>query len=180
MQCPSQNGKDIEVVLAHLSGRLSPDEAEAFRSHAESCAACQDAMLAQQVVSDAMDGWEPEPISANFDQQLFGRIEQEESKKWWSRLFRPLWPMRLRPAVAAAAVALVIAAVVLLRVPGNVSTPPVAAVEPVDIEQIEQTLQDLEMLNVLDPELSEEVEPSQVPPEEGEGMVWLSGAPRCG
>ncbi len=156
MQCPTRTGEGVEVILAYLGGKLGDTRRAAVEEHLEECQACRELLLAQSVVFDAMDAWKPEPISADFDRAVQARIEAGESGQgWWRSLFRPILPFSLKPAFVAATVCLLLAAGLLLRPTAKVETGSVAQVEPVDIEQFEQVVEDLEMLYILDPSIPE-------------------------
>ena len=84
MQCPNKTGEGIEVILAYRGGRLAPETAAEMEAHLEQCPDCQELLLAQNVVFDALEDWKPEPVSPGFDRDLYARIEAEEaSRSWW-------------------------------------------------------------------------------------------------
>jgi hypothetical protein len=107
-----------------------------------------------------LDEWEPEPVSADFDERLYRRIETQEGRSWWRTLFRPVLPFSLRPVVPLAAACLLAVAALLVRTPVGLGTNEVVRAEPVDIEQVERALEDMEMLLLLDAELQEQ-QPAQ-------------------
>lgn len=184
MQCPTRTGEGVEVILAYLGGKLSDARKTEIEAHLEECQPCQELLLAQSVVFDAMDAWKPAPISADFDHRVQTRIQDEESRSgWWRALFRPVLPFSLKPALAVATFCLLLVAGLLLRPRAQVDTGGVAQVEPVDIEQFEQAVEDLEMLYLLDPTLTEDEGAETAEPEDaaGAGVVQLLDSTRtCG
>jgi anti-sigma factor RsiW len=179
MQCPNKTGEGIEVILAYQGGRLAPETAAQMEAHLEQCQDCQELLLAQNVVFDALDDWKPEPISPGFDRDLYARIETEEaSRGWWRSLIPALF---WKPAMVVAAACLVLVAGLLMRPVATIDTGELASAEPLDIEQIEQVVEDLDMLYMLDPTALGEEETDEVPAEEGVGVVTLSfEVKRCG
>ncbi len=99
----------------------------------------------------ALDDWRVPPVSGDFDRRLYARIEQEGNTGWFSRLLRPAGGMRWQQAFSLSTACLVIIAVLLINAP---TAPPVRSApkaESVDIEQVERTLDDMEMLQQLNP-----------------------------
>ncbi len=170
MQCPTHRGEKAEVVFAYLGRHLSPEAAREFELHTEQCPECREALDSQRAVSEALEEWMPEPVSADFDRRLLARLAREERLGWRLGLVRQRW-LSLRPAVAAAAAALAVAAGLLLRGPGTPAPLAAPAADTVDIEQLYRTVEDLDMLYLLDPELSEEAPEEQAPQEKEAGVL---------
>lgn len=160
MQCPYETGENAEQLTAHVAGRLEGEQAAQLERHLEECPRCREMLEAQHRVWSALDEWQPESISADFDARLYRRIEGEENKSWWRQLFRPVLPFSMRPVLPLAAACLLLIAALLFRTPSNLSTEAVT-VDAVDIEQVERALEDMEMLFVLDAEPTEEAEGPQ-------------------
>jgi hypothetical protein len=83
----------------------------------------------------------------DFDRRLYQKIEEQQQTGWWSRIFGSARPMFLRPALPLAATAC------LLLVAGFIIDTPVTRPAPVseapqvrEVEQVERTLDDMEML----------------------------------
>ncbi len=154
--CPLLHGQDnADLLLDYANRRLEPELAAIFEEHVNLCPACREFIAAQREVWSALDAFEAMPISNDFDKRLWARIEQEEARPWWSKawawmtaggtaMWRPLAPV---------AAGLVVAVGLYWAPPGgngNPSGEPVAkAVERLDAEQVETTLEDLEMLRQL-------------------------------
>ncbi|MBK9170927.1 MAG: hypothetical protein IPM24_26195 [Bryobacterales bacterium] len=125
MECPLEMGGRPEILLEPGAER-----------HAAECARCRDWLRNLETTRQALDLWQPEPVRPGFDRALWQRIEAEEARRWW-RPWRPL-----APALAAAAV--LVGAVILSSGPE-----PRPLAEFAEIEQIEQTLSDVQMLRDL-------------------------------
>ena len=146
-RCPLENEKAAELILAYGAQTLDPDQSAAFDRHMLLCTSCREAAAAQRGVWSALDAWQPDPISSNFDENLYRRILTEERRPWWQRLFRANWS--LRPAMPVAAACGVLMAVFLLRSPDPVPAPPSSTQPKVRIEQVERALDDIDMLEKL-------------------------------
>ena len=146
MRCPVQSTHEIAILLDYCAHRLAPDTAAAFERHLAACMSCRECVSGQQEVWAALDEWKPAHPSADFDRRLYARIEEEQGH-WWLRL----WPATIRWKAVAAACATLVAVVVL----SNPSKPPAdvvqesSRVEMLEPEQVERTLEDLEMLKQL-------------------------------
>ena len=157
MQCPIKTKENAEVLLDYSSGRLTPDVAAMFQSHMESCVDCRAFSIAQRAAWDALDAWEPMPIPADFDRKLYARIDQYEKSGWWTKLWhRSIWQSgSFGPAMPIATACLTLAVGVMLYLPMNKQavdlTSPQTKIESSDLEQIETTLEDIEMFKQLTP-----------------------------
>src|ERR1700761_4795443 len=114
MTCSIQNRE--ERLMDYLSGSLAGAEAAQFEEHLNTCDACRDFVIGHKNVWEALDLFEPAPVSSSFDRVLYARIAQTS---WWDRLvasvsapFRtPAFLRQGLPLMGAAA--LISAAVVL-------------------------------------------------------------------
>jgi hypothetical protein len=150
MQCPVRNAEHAEILLDYCAGKLPPETLASFDLHKETCAECQDFCARQQAAWTALDVWEPEPVSENFDRALYARIEAFESRSWWKRwAWRPA--LSLGAACAAMAVALFIQTPVHQPKAAAPAMHDTTRVETLEPEQLERTLEDLEMLKQLSP-----------------------------
>jgi hypothetical protein len=143
-----QGRENAGVLLEYVERKLAPGAAAAFERHVDVCPACREALGAQQAVWAALDAWDAAEISADFNRRLYARIESEQRRAWWQRLFEPVLPGSLRPAMPLAAACMVLVAVLVFRGPSDVEWQTKAA-PSIDIEQVERTLDDLEMLKQL-------------------------------
>ena len=154
MNCPIKAQENKEWLLDYAAGRLDGERAVLVEQHVKACQDCARFVEAQQVVWNALSQWKPQPVSDDFDRRLDRAIEAEPVS-WMDRIFRPLQPL-WRPVVPLVAACLLIVAGVVLDIP-RVAVNPAdsqAHVEKIEPDQVERTLDDIEMLRelVLKPE----------------------------
>jgi hypothetical protein len=155
MNCPLETRENAQLLLDYCTRKLEPGPAAVLERHIAICDACREFARGQRAVWQALDAWEAAPVSLDFDRRLYHRIEAHVS--WWSLLLRPFRrpfdTVTLRRGLNAAAMAclLVVAGIVLERPaispippPKDVSETQVDSVQP---EQVERTLDAMEMLN---------------------------------
>jgi len=157
MKCPSESPEN-GLLLEYCSGRLAPPAAAALDRHLESCPRCARECARQRAVWNALDLWEAEPVTPDFDRRLYRRLEAGRSAAWWRRIVPP---SLLRPALPLAAAAALLLAGVWLQRPAGVRTAPPAEprAQAMELEQVERTLDDLEMLRQFDLMAQKEAEP---------------------
>lgn len=148
MNCPVETNENAEILLDYCVRKLDAETQAVLERHMQVCPACRRFQEGQQMVWSALDAWEPTPVSRHFDRHLYERIERESRRSLWGRLVQPLRPMIARPALTVAAMGLVmIAAFLVERQPRALpALQQNAQTEGVDAEQVERTLDDLEML----------------------------------
>ena len=151
MRCPIETQENAELLLSYSARRLNPESAAILEAHMEVCPACREFRDGQRALWEALDQWEARPISADFNRRLYRRIEEQQRLGWWARIFGPARPLFLRPALPLAATAcLVLVAGFVIDNPGRVAAPaPADNAQVREVEQLEQTLQDVEMLRQL-------------------------------
>jgi len=150
MNCPIRSQQHREWLLEYSAGRLDPVHTALVERHVEICQDCARFVEAQVVVWNALGRWEPEQVSPDFNRRLYHRIEQARSATWLNRVFRPLHPL-WRPALPLAATCLLIVLGVALHLPRAVMNPGASPsrVESIEPEQVERTLDDMQMLREL-------------------------------
>lgn len=142
MECPAKARDGTQVLIDYCTGMLEAEVAAVVERHVEQCEDCREFCRAQARVWSALDAWEPEPISENFDERLLERIERDERGGFWKWIWRP--------AIPAAAIAIVVVAVLLWRAPSGTNMPvAVKKADVIDVEQVEKTLDDIDMLKQL-------------------------------
>jgi anti-sigma factor RsiW len=152
MNCPTKRNEDAEILLDYCAQTLPPEQRAEFEIHLKQCADCSRLVDAQNEAWSALESWKPAPVSANFDARLYARIAQEQTapawQLWLRRIFQPPVPISMwKSAVPLAAACAVLAAGLALRMPDATDgTQHVSRAEKVDIEQVEQTLEDLDIL----------------------------------
>jgi hypothetical protein len=152
MNCPTKKNEDAEILLDYCAKTLSPLQTAEFEVHLKQCRDCSRLVQAQKEVWEALEGWTPAPVSSNFDARLYARIAEEQASPAWQiwlrRIFRPAVPYALwKSAVPLAAACLVLAAGLFIKMPDMNDVPQhQVRAEAVDIEQVEQTLEDFDIL----------------------------------
>ncbi|MGD0361098.1 MAG: zf-HC2 domain-containing protein [Bryobacteraceae bacterium] len=145
MNCPIES-REPEILVAYAAGELELETARALERHLDGCAACRLMVADQAVVWRALDAWEAPSVSPDFDRRLYRRIDDGVRLTWWERITRPFRPMPLRQALPLTASAgLLLMAGLLLQHPTPVA-PAAPAGQIVRANQVERTLDDLELL----------------------------------
>ena len=146
MICPTQD-RSVDVLLDYCAGTLEPARAAEFSRHLEGCPNCRRVVDAQREVWSALDRWTAVEVSPDFDARLYARIAQGHAARRWTQ-----WLRRLRrPALPLAVACAVLAVGFLVRSPRLDDGSQQVRADKIDIEQVEQTLEDLEMLTPLAP-----------------------------
>ena len=150
MSCPLESGENAELFLDYCARRLNPDAAAVLERHIALCPRCRRFRDEQETVWRALDSWEALPASREFDGRLYEKIDGASGAGWWRRLGSPLRPFLVGPAIpVAAAAGLILVASFLFHRSGGFAPPggPPARMEMVDAEQVDKTLEDIEMLD---------------------------------
>ncbi|MFN0100594.1 MAG: zf-HC2 domain-containing protein [Bryobacteraceae bacterium] len=157
MPCPLQT-ENADVLLDYCARSLDPERQAMLEKHMENCAHCREMASAQSEVWSAMDLYDAEAISADFDRKLYGRIEEFDLDKVssWERFWAPVREYLqgrpgLKPVLSVAAASAVLAFVFVIQ--SDVSQPvvePAAAIDVREVEQAERALEDIEMLRQFD------------------------------
>jgi hypothetical protein len=147
MRCPIETQENAELLLSYSARRLNPESTAILEAHMEVCPQCREFRDSQRSLWEALDQWEARPISPDFDRRLYRTIEEQAQAGWWQRFFGPARPMFLRPALPLAATAcLVLVAGFIIDNPVKVTTPVAENPQVREVEQVERTLEDIEML----------------------------------
>jgi anti-sigma factor RsiW len=159
MSCQIGSEEHPDHLLAYAAGKLPVEAAAKLELHMKSCAECAAAGKAQKAVWNVLDAWQPGPVSADFDRRLYARIEAAESASMVTRIVRSVRelfrPVLAQPAFALSAATLVIVAGFVLDHPGKMSIsannhPSAIRVDQAALEQVESTLDDIDMLHQFD------------------------------
>jgi anti-sigma factor RsiW len=146
MSCPIEN-RNSEMLVAYAASQLDPEAAGALERHLADCAACLSIAADQTAVWKALDAWEAPPVSPDFNRRLYRRIDQGMPISWWQRLTRPFLLMPLRQALPLTATAgLLLMAGLLLQHPVSFTRAAAPLNRVVRAEQVESTLDDLDLL----------------------------------
>jgi len=150
MNCPMQSEDTAEILLGYAAGRLDRAGAAKLEMHLKTCAVCAEFCGEHQAMWSALDAWEPAPVSMGFNRGLWAKIDAAAAAPWYVRLGHGLRLGTWKPVAPLAVAALVIAGGFLLDHPSGrtqaVSEKPVAAVSVAEAEQVEETLDDIQLL----------------------------------
>jgi hypothetical protein len=147
MRCPIETQENAELLLSYSSRKLNPESTAILEAHMEVCPQCREFRDGQRTLWEALDQWEARPISADFNRRLYRKIEEQEQLGWWERIFGAGRPMFLRPALPLAATAcIVLVAGLMIDSPGRIAAPVAENPQVREVEQVERTLEDMEML----------------------------------
>jgi len=117
MECPVQNRDNADLLMAYCARRLGAETAAVLERHMQKCEACRAFGEAQKAVWAALDAWEAQPLSEDFDRRLYGRIRREEEGSFWTRWVQPRLPLNPRPALSLAVAASVLLVALLVQSP---------------------------------------------------------------
>ncbi|HUI78005.1 MAG TPA: zf-HC2 domain-containing protein [Bryobacteraceae bacterium] len=138
MNCPIKTQENREWLVEYSAGRLDRERAVMVERHVEACPACARFVEEQRIVWNALGQWDAPELSADFNRRLYQRVDRAQPSSWLQRFWRPLVPV--------AALCLLIVAGVVLRAPIAGLNPAPSRGESVEPEQVERTLDDLQML----------------------------------
>src|SRR3954454_18203302 len=152
MRCPVQN-ENADLLLGFCARGLSPELTAIVEQHILVCEECRSFADGQRQLWDALDAWQPERVSADFEDRLYFRIEQNRSRGFWSRLLGETfsWKPALPLAAAFATVVISVMLVTPASSPDPGSLQQSGRIESLEPEQVERTLEDIEMLKQLTP-----------------------------
>lgn len=155
-RCPLQEGEQADLFLAWMEGSMEPGQAARLEAHAAECASCREVLAGQKAVWSSLDAWEPETVSPDFNRRLYAAIDAEQAQPLWKRALDRILPFPLRPAVPVAATCLLVIGVFLFQTPQPVDleNKQAVALESVDVEQVDRSLDDLNLLRELNEELT--------------------------
>jgi hypothetical protein len=156
MTCPLQTD-NADVLLDYCARALDEERTAMLERHMAQCEGCREMARLQAELWSAMDSFDAESISADFDRRLYARIAELDRVPAWERYWAPVreylqgqpaW----KPVLSVAAASAVVAVVFLVRddVPQPVIEQPAAIIDARDVEQAERVLEDMEMLRQLD------------------------------
>ena len=150
MNCPLQKPETSDILLDYAAGRLDAVRAVGLERHMAMCSRCAAFRMEQAAVWDALDAWHPAPVSMDFNRRLWHRIDTA-NVPWYRALAGSLRYSSWKPAIPLAAAIMVVATGFLLDHPGaKVSPVPGVSVSVTEADQVEQTLEDIQLLHQLD------------------------------
>lgn len=142
--------KHPEILVDYCAKTLEPSRVAELERHIETCGDCRDWVGSQDGLWRALEGWTPAPVSPDFDVRLYARIAQEEEAPLWRRWRRRisyLAPLSMwKPALSLGVASAILMVGFLVRMPNLNSASSQVHPQKIDIEQVEKTLEDLDML----------------------------------
>jgi hypothetical protein len=169
MSCQIRSEEHTDDLLAYSAGQLRGEAAVKLELHIRSCAECAAIGKAQSNVWNLLDNWEVRQVSADFNRQLYAKIDAASNSSWLERFAASvngfLRPVFARPAFPLAAASLVIVAGFVLDHPGRSFSPSGKLAElhasvvdankvdlnKVEVDQVEATLDDIDVLRQFEP-----------------------------
>lgn len=139
--CPLNSAEHAVTLLDYAAERLPEPVRRHVAAHVATCPACRRFVTRQRALWHALDEFEPEAISRSFDRRVEGAARRRARPVWPVALSRLFSGISWKPAIPAAAV-LALWMVASPPVPQPVIHPE----EPLNAEQVERTLEDLDML----------------------------------
>lgn len=161
--CPTE-----DVLLDYVSGHLDPAKAAMFDRHADGCAQCAALRTAQSAIWRSMDEWKSAPVSEGFNRELWRRIDAEEQGASWTQRVAGMMTFGLWKRIAPVALAMAVAVTVFVLHSGDepgkpaTRTPASIVLTVSDADQLEQTLDDIQLLHEVDTEAAAAKVPSRV------------------
>ena len=156
MTCPLQTD-NADVLLDYCARSLDAERKAMLELHMKSCGDCREIAAAQSEIWSALDSYDAEPISADFDRKLYARMGEMDRVPAWERFWAPVREyLQGQPAwkpvlsIAAASAVLLVVIAVRSDLPEPVMEPSTTIIDVRDVEQAEHVLEDLEMLRQFD------------------------------
>ncbi len=147
-----RNDKKLSWVPGAANGKWTPEDRAQFEQDSQEGLNTAKLLEDQQRLWKLLDSWEAPPVSSDFDRKLYRRIEAAQAAPWYSRAIESLRLRPLQPAVPLAlATVLVFTGLVVDRsrtahTSSNTTGVPIVSVN--DADQIENSLNDLQLLQV--------------------------------
>ncbi len=151
-QCGLKEQERAEILLAAGAGLDHLGETAA--AHLRQCESCSETFAQQSALWNHLDSWTVPEVSSSFNRQLYAKIDASMAEPWLDRVARQIAWFFAQPSLAIGVAALVIVAGFTLDhsrsnlQPRNNSAS--HRVSTSEAEQVEKTLDDLEMLRQFD------------------------------
>jgi anti-sigma factor RsiW len=153
MKCPLSREDTADVLLDYSAGRLDKARASLLARHMETCDACAAFGLEQGALWSALDEWEPEPVSMDFNRRMWQKIDLLDASPWYRRLVDSLRLGTWKPGLALAAAVVLVATAFVMDHSGTVAQTHDVSITEVD--QVEKTLDDVQLLKQFDSTVTE-------------------------
>ena len=147
-QCLLNEAERAEILLAAGCGvgELSGVQA----AHVRLCGSCSEACARQAALWKTLGDWTLPEISSNFNRDLYAKIDLLSQQSWVDRIASRMRTWLAQPALAVATVALVLTAGFVFDHSAGKAHLPAVVVSTTEAEQVEKTLEDMEMLRLFD------------------------------
>ena len=153
MKCPLSREETADVLLDYSAGRLDNARAGRLERHMQACEACAAFGVQQGALWSALDEWEPEPVSMDFNRRLWQKIDLLDAAPWYRRLADSLRLGGWKPAIPLVAAVVLVATAFVMDHSGNVAQTHDVSITEVD--QVEKTLDDVQLLKQFDSTVTE-------------------------
>jgi anti-sigma factor RsiW len=158
MTCPLQTKETVDLLIDYSARRLDAAKTASLERHLETCEECAAFHVEQAAVWEALDAWEPLPVSADFNRRLWQRIDAVAAEPWYKSLATSMRFANWKPVLPLAAAVVVIAMGFVLDHPGDrVFSPGISghsvteqSMSVKEADQVEQTLDDIQLLHQFD------------------------------
>jgi anti-sigma factor RsiW len=157
--CPYRNEDQIDLLLDYSAGRLDAARANLLERHMAECSVCAAFEAGQHKIWQAMEEYSAPTISADFNRGVWRKIDAAAAEPWYRNLGGLLRDGVWKPVFPLAVVVLVVAAGFMFDHRNGNASSPVPAVTVAEAEQMQNTLEDLQLLQNLNESAAEVVEP---------------------
>jgi len=158
--CPWASRSGEARLLAFVAGRVRGPDGIRLRAHLEDCHRCSEYVAKQKAIWGILDEWEPEFTRPDFTSDVVVRVNNLPPENWFVQSGRFIMARMFRPACTVATISALLAISLYIRNPFVTSTqapfaPRVVAaapqgISPVEAEQMDRALDDLQLLHQLD------------------------------
>jgi anti-sigma factor RsiW len=159
MSCQYQSEDRIDVLLDYTAGRLDDARRARLEAHMAECEECAEFRAEQGELWRALDRYETPEISAGFNRGVWQKIDAAAAEPWYACFGRGLREGAWKPVFPLAAAAALVAAGFLFDHHEGKASSQIALVSAAEAEQVQITLEDLQLLQNLNTTAAEAVEP---------------------
>jgi hypothetical protein len=157
--CPLKSEDTFDILLDYSAGKLNKAVSGRFEQHISACAECTAFVAGQSEVWKTLDVWEAQPVSLDFNRRLWRQIDVAAAAPWYTKLAHSLRMGAWKQAVPLTAAVFLVATAFMMDHPTAVQVTPNSAtgygasltnVSATEAEQLEQTLDDIQLMRQLD------------------------------
>ena len=159
MRCQYETEDQIDVLLDYSAGRLDAARVRLLEQHMTECAGCAAFRLEQREIWQTLDEFAAPSLSADFNRGVWRKIEAASAEPWYRNLGRVLREGAWKPVFPLTATVLLIAAGFVFDHRDSNAPSAVPTVTVAEAEQVQNTLEELQLLQNLNAAEAEVVEP---------------------